>query len=371
MNECFPFVQNYYVNRCTDKIFLEKPSSHQVLKTSGGIKLAPPRVQLEKGQKIGNSIDIQNSIKVRNCATKDPDVTNEDLIDEVCVGPSKSGEEARKQMVKVQSYARSFIRYLFDEFGTSDSNKMLLTKAFDLLRLNVKYGEEEYREGFFSAISLQIFFIHEIYADIVAHEMTHRLLHDSDLMYSHETGALIESFSDILGVALKNQINPGTDIYESGATEKKIYEYLDDMVTYYDANIFGDDKTNKLLHQNGGISSTAFYLLAQGGTHHKGESDIVNDGIGIVDATKIFFDAFMGCMTTYAGFQNARYCTINAASDENRIHVHKAWESVGVKCNRFQDDGNQDNNNKCEGIERPVRGKGLIILIWDKHKKKA
>eukprot|EP00588_Corethron_pennatum_P017995 CAMPEP_0194302618 /NCGR_PEP_ID=MMETSP0171-20130528/462_1 /TAXON_ID=218684 /ORGANISM="Corethron pennatum, Strain L29A3" /LENGTH=494 /DNA_ID=CAMNT_0039053153 /DNA_START=350 /DNA_END=1831 /DNA_ORIENTATION=- len=35
MNECFPFVQNYYVNRCSGEIFLERPSSHQVLKPSG------------------------------------------------------------------------------------------------------------------------------------------------------------------------------------------------------------------------------------------------------------------------------------------------------------------------------------------------
>ena len=39
----------------------------------------------------------------------------------------------------------------------------------------------------------------------------------------------------------------------------------------------------------------------------------------------------MGCMTTYAGFNIARYCNINAASVEEREHIHEAWGSVGVK----------------------------------------
>jgi len=399
-NECFPFVQNYYLNRCTSKIFLDKPSSHQVLTTlkerSRGNR---SRKLLEKGQKIGNSIDIQKSIQVKNCETLAPDSNNATEISRDCVDRSASSTGARKQIDLVDSYAKSFIKYLFDTFGVKDiENKKFLTDAFESLKLNVRYGKELNREALFSQISQQIFFINEkLFPDVVAHEMTHKLLHDSNLMYSQETGALMESFGDILGVALKNQINPGKNIYESVDTKSNIYDYLEDMVSYYEDKLFDEDDKEKseFLHQNGGISSTAFYLLAEGGKHHKGRSDIDNKGIGVVNATEIFFDAFMGCMTTYAGFHNARYCTINAASDENRVHVFNAWESVGVTCVKdlcaattskaksikakgknkgsqgarfLQVEGIQNSTNECEGITRIVRGRGVIVQSWDKRR---
>jgi len=398
MNECFPFVQNYYLNRCTSRIFLDKPSSHQVVKTlSGrgeGNRRAPPRVLQEK---VGNYIDIQKSIQVRNCLKKEPSPSKPAEISSICVGRSASNTKAKEEMDKADSYAKSFIKYLFVTFGVKDDeNKKLLTNAFTSLKLNVKWGETNQKEAFFDTISKQVFFIHNIFADVVAHEMTHSLLQDSNLSYSQETGALIESFGDILGVALKNQINPGKNIYKAVNTNSNIYDSLHDMVSYYEDKIFDDNakKKSEFSHQNGGISSTAFYLLAQGGKHHKGRSDIVNKGIGVANATEIFFDAFMGCMTTYAGFHNARYCTINAASDDNKVHVHKAWESVGVTCVKdlcattskaksikakgknkgsqgarfLQDEGSQNSNNECKGITRIVRGQGVIIQSWDKRR---
>jgi hypothetical protein len=87
------------------------------------------------------------------------------------------------------------------------------------------------------------------------------------------------------------------------------------------------------VHINSGISNKAFYLLAQGGTHHLGGS---MTGIGADAAAQIWFTALSSYMTSGTNFINARLATSLAAAalygsgSTRHQAVEKAWCLVGV-----------------------------------------
>ena len=87
------------------------------------------------------------------------------------------------------------------------------------------------------------------------------------------------------------------------------------------------------VHINSGIANKAFYLLAKGGTHHKGGS---MTGIGALAASKIWYKALTTYMTSNTNFRGARTATLNAAAalygsgSTNYNAVASAWSLCGV-----------------------------------------
>jgi Zn-dependent metalloprotease len=208
--------------------------------------------------------------------------------------------------------------------------------------------------------------------DIIGHEMTHGVTeHTAGLVYSGESGALNESWSDVFGAMIERYAKgdasgggTGTGIVETDTTRSghdiwKMGEecwtpangtgdalrYMNDPHQANNSGYTADDDPdhyserytgsgdNGGVHINSGIANKAFYLLAQGGTHHRGGS---MTGIGADDAARIWYKALTTYMTSNTNFATARTATINAANDlfgpdsAQTQAVQTAWCLVGV-----------------------------------------
>ncbi|OFX22987.1 MAG: hypothetical protein A2033_13230 [Bacteroidetes bacterium GWA2_31_9] len=179
--------------------------------------------------------------------------------------------------------------------------------------------------------------------DVVAHEFTHGVTeYSAGLIYSSESGALNESFSDIFGVVIDFYANPSTANYLMGDQFSLIggafrnmanpnqYQNPDTyMGTYWDPY--------EEVHCNSGVMNYWFYLLSEGGS---GTNDIGNSfnvsGIGINNAAQIAFYNLTNYLTASSNYSDARFYSIQAAEDifgacsAEVISVTNAWYAVGI-----------------------------------------
>lgn len=181
-------------------------------------------------------------------------------------------------------------------------------------------------------------------ADVVGHEYAHGFTWaTSALIYSRESGALNESFSDILGEALEYYINDGVnDWLATPSPIDTIRDYANpenygDPSTYLDENWVTTPGDNFGVHSNSGVGNKFFYLLVNGGqgVNSNGDEYAVN-GIGMEAAMDIIFRS----MTTYlfptAQYADGRQSSLYSAEDlygscsEEYKQVANAWHAVGV-----------------------------------------
>jgi Zn-dependent metalloprotease len=191
--------------------------------------------------------------------------------------------------------------------------------------------------------------------DVVAHELSHAVTEfTSGLIYQNESGALNESFSDMMGT--------GAEFYvrSSGRSDRQT-DYLlgEDIVTparagaltgirsMSDPASFGDPdhysrryqgpEDNGGVHINSGIPNHAFFLAIEGGTNRT--SGMAVTGVGANNREqieRIFYRAFTSYLTPNATFAQARLATLRAASelfgDSSAAFraVQQAWTAVGV-----------------------------------------
>ena len=190
--------------------------------------------------------------------------------------------------------------------------------------------------------------------DIVAHEITHGVTDfTSDLIYRNESGALNESFSDIMGTAaefffqtpgegiLRADYLCGEDAVRAAASPLNGMRSLSNPTAYghpdhYSIRFLGSDD-NGGVHINSSISNHAFYLAVEGGTHRL--SGVTVSGVGGANREqieKVFYRAFTQLLTANATFSMARAATIQAAQDlygagsPAERAVTQAWTAVGV-----------------------------------------
>ncbi len=183
--------------------------------------------------------------------------------------------------------------------------------------------------------------------DIVAHEITHGLTeHSANLNYSYESGALNESFSDILGTAIDFYANPTTANYLMGdqintsgipfrsMINPNLYEQPD---TYLGSYWYTGSEDNGGVHYNSGVQNYWYYLLCEGGsgTNDNGNSFSVS-AIGMEKATQIAYRTLVVYLTPTSQYADARYYSIQSAIDlfgecsPEVINVTNAWYAVGV-----------------------------------------
>ena len=185
--------------------------------------------------------------------------------------------------------------------------------------------------------------------DVVAHELTHGVTdYSSQLIYSNESGALNEAFSDIMGTgaAFFHQ-QPGTG---AGGAD---YVVGNDVVipggirSMENPLVFGDPDNYRIrytgsednggVHINSTIPSHAYYLAVEGGTNRT--SGLSVQGIGAANREqmeKVFYRAFTQLMPADSTFATARAATIRAAQDLYGANSNaeraltQAWTAVGV-----------------------------------------
>lgn len=168
--------------------------------------------------------------------------------------------------------------------------------------------------------------------DVVAHEITHGVTERSaDLVYSYQSGALNESWSDALGNLIENKSDNnwllGEDIYTPGTPG-------DALRSMSNPNAYGDpdhmdeyvntSEDHGGVHTNSGIPNKAFYNF------------VTSPGVTRDNAAKIWYRALTQYLTSNSQFVDARSATIQAATDlfgassTEATAVANAWTSVGV-----------------------------------------
>ena len=207
--------------------------------------------------------------------------------------------------------------------------------------------------------------------DIVSHEWTHGVTGcTSELVYADESGALNESFSDVMSAAaeffvgeplssncvlaagqgtcadwwLGEDVVLTSDVVPGDRNLKDPRE--DDDPDHYSERFTGT-QDNGGIHTNSGIPNHAFYLLVKGGKNagcdssgsnghtHTANCDVTVSGIGLGRAEQIFFLGFIGLP------ENASMCTARKATVAQARSLygrgsapHKAtvaaWRAVGV-----------------------------------------
>jgi len=191
--------------------------------------------------------------------------------------------------------------------------------------------------------------------DVVAHEYSHAVTsYSADLVYFQESGALNESFSDIMGIAVEHyaaatgrRTQPGNyllgedvftaaDRFARTATRSASNPMGWGQPSHYDARYKGGDDSGGV-HINSGISNHVFYLAIEGGTN--GYSGLNVQGVGGANREqieRIFYRGFTTYLTNNPTFADARRATLQAARDlygESSPAfraVREAWTAGGV-----------------------------------------
>jgi thermolysin len=218
--------------------------------------------------------------------------------------------------------------------------------------------------------------------DITGHEMTHGVTERSaNLAFSNQGGALNESWSDVFGAMVERSVKGEGDstwlVGEECFTPEvpgDAVRSLADPHTAPDAGFTPDDDPdhykerytgladNGGVHINSGIPNKVFYLLAKGGTHHRGGS---MTGIGAEEAARIWYRALTAKMTSSTNFATARLATLAAAADlfggesAQAAAVSQAWCLVGVgSCLDY----GHIANGSFEGVEAPWQRSGSAAV---------
>jgi len=200
--------------------------------------------------------------------------------------------------------------------------------------------------------------------DVCGHELTHGVTEFSaNLTYQDESGALNESFSDVMGETIEFYAQPdGRSAYPNdtpGAADWKLGEdcwlegsCLRDMrnpastVTmnsgYQQPSKYGgtywqnyktDTSDNGGVHQNSGPQNFFYYLLCDGGSGTNDGLSYSVTGIGITNARLVAYRALTVYCTTTTDYKGARDAWVSAANDLNPTwvpSVKAAWNAVGV-----------------------------------------
>jgi bacillolysin len=185
--------------------------------------------------------------------------------------------------------------------------------------------------------------------DIVAHELTHGVTdYTSDLIYMNESGALNESFSDIMGTAVEFMFHPvGNNTHQADyicaedAVRPAGIRSLSNPFNYghpdhYSIRFTGSGD-NGGVHINSGIPNHVFFLAVEGGTNRV--SGLAVQGVGSANRVQIesvFYRTVTQLLPSNANFAMARVATIQAARDlygagsAAERAITEAWTAVGV-----------------------------------------
>ena len=189
--------------------------------------------------------------------------------------------------------------------------------------------------------------------DVMAHEYTHLVTFaTSNLDYMGESGALNESFSDIIGVSVKQTAKQCPDNWLMG-DEMALTKTIPAARSMQDPEEFGDpgtyqgtywadptkqdDGDNGGVHTNSGVQNHWYYYLVKGGeyTDRQGIKHTFV-GIGLDRAVQIAYRNFTEMLTPTAQYRDAVLGSIQAVEDlygaesAERQAVVDAWAAVGL-----------------------------------------
>ena len=189
--------------------------------------------------------------------------------------------------------------------------------------------------------------------DVVAHELAHGITNfTSQLIYQNESGALNESFSDIIGVSTeffmadtgRHQpeqadyvLSESEDVIKPGGIRNISNPMALGDPDHYSHLLLGETD-NGYVHANSTIPSHAFYLAIEGGLNRT--SGLSVNGVGtfnLAQIEQVFYRGFTLLLPASATFSTARASTIQSARDlfgtgsTVELAVTEVWTAVGVQ----------------------------------------
>lgn len=183
--------------------------------------------------------------------------------------------------------------------------------------------------------------------DVCGHEVSHAVTtNTAGLVYSYESGALNESFSDIFGNSIEKYAKPsdfnwrmgeeitpsGTGIRHMGNPNAKGHPD-----TYKGTLWYSGAGDNGGVHTNSGVQNYWYYLLCEGGIGKNDKNDsFFVDSIGMNKAEQIAYRNLSVYLTSNSQYADARFFSIQSAIDlfgncsPEVIATTNAWHAVGV-----------------------------------------
>ena len=185
--------------------------------------------------------------------------------------------------------------------------------------------------------------------DIVAHELTHGLTeYTSNLVYEGESGALNESFSDMVAAGVEFYFQPagggalqadyllGEDVIRPGGIRSMANPALFGDPDHYSRRYTGPLDGGGV-HTNSSIPNHVFFLAIEGGVNRT--SGLSVTGVGGArreEIERVMYRAFAFLMPPRASFATARAATLQSARDlygagsQAERALAEAWTAVGV-----------------------------------------
>lgn len=219
---------------------------------------------------------------------------------------------------------------------------------WDPRRQTVNYGDGGYVQGvYYRPLASAL--------DVVAHELSHGVTDFTwSGIYLNESGALSETFSDVMATAVEFFFEPpghgrNRADYWTGEDLSEVFDPPRHAIrSLANPQIFGDpdhyslryrgNADNGGVHINCGIGSHAFYLLVEGGRDRTSGLSLTGLGAENRDkAERIFYRGFTMYLFPSATFADARRATVRAAEDlfgadsEEVRQTSAAWSAVGVE----------------------------------------
>lgn len=181
-----------------------------------------------------------------------------------------------------------------------------------------------------------------VYPDTVGHEYTHGV--KPSLVYSGQSGALDESFSDVFGQMFELFVTEATDWTTGSApiygnrrrslSNPPAYSYPSDNPTtpypdnFYSENFYCGGLDNGGVHWNSTVPSKAAYLIAEGGEFN----GCAISGLGTEKLEQILYRAVVYYYANSVSFNGAYYNIISACNDlysaDDCAQVTAALQSV-------------------------------------------
>lgn len=164
--------------------------------------------------------------------------------------------------------------------------------------------------------------------DVVAHELTHGVTeHTSGLIYSNQSGALNESWSDVMACVIDSgDWLIGEDVYTPAIAGDALRSVADPILfgqPDHMSKYVYTTEDNGGVHTNSGIPNKAFYNFATA----IGSRNI---------AGKIWYHAAKNYMTSSTNFSGARAATLQAtaalygSTSSYYTALQNAWTAVGI-----------------------------------------
>ena len=181
--------------------------------------------------------------------------------------------------------------------------------------------------------------------DVVSHELTHGVTqYEAGLQYYNESGALNESFSDILGKAVEFDVFRDTATWQlakhfrpGGLRDLSSPNLKNQPDTYSGDMWYTGYEDSGGVHTNSGVQNFWFYLLSQGGSGVNDQQIPYSiNAIGMEAAAKISYRNLTEYLASASDYLDSRIGSLLATADlygknsAEYTEVDKAWDAVGV-----------------------------------------